>query len=122
MKYGRYAYKPQIDARVAGRDVNLASAAAALVKKREARVRAAERQQTEVAALVAGPEFAYVLGCYYIVKLSCDCDCYISAVGINGRRVADQSKAHAETFDTARDAAWAAYKWGAGATVERVTP
>lgn len=117
-RYGRYAYKPEINARVAGSDAQLASAAKAAVAKRERQARERQRQQDAVAALVAGPEFAYVPGCFYIVRCACDCEHYVDTRRVP--RIVDRD--HAETFGAAINAAWTAYQWGAGATVERVVP
>lgn len=118
MKYGRFAYKPEINARVAGRDANLASAAKAAVAKRERRVREMEKQQAEVSALVGGPEFAYVPGCHYVVRV--DADRYLAQDARRGLPRA-AGRDHAETFGSAISAAWAAWQWGAGAIVERVS-
>lgn len=80
------------------------------------RQREAAKTNLAVAALVAGPEFAYIPGCYYIVRCDCDCAHYVDTRRVP--RITDRD--HAETFGSALNAAWCAYQWGAGATVERV--
>lgn len=83
------------------------------------RQREAAKTHAAVAALVAGPDFAPVPGCYYIVRCACDCDHYVDTRGRHPR-IADRN--NAETFGSAISAAFAAHQWGAGATVERVLP
>lgn len=94
------------------------------LEERRCLVRAARRQReavkthAAVAALVAGPEYDYVPGCYYLVRLDCDCAHYIGS----GDRPRLATRDHAATFGSAVSAAWAAHQWGAGARVERLAP
>lgn len=82
------------------------------------RQREAAKTHAAVAALVAGPEFAHVPGCYYVVRCDCDCAHYANTTGTP--RLVDRT--HAETFGSALNAAWVAHQWGGGARVERVVP